>query len=103
MKPPNVVFIVKPLEWGRYRFTRPECLDEDVLTYVQNLNVLHDDDFLTMDISSPIISTFDEMEVANVALQDELLKLGKNEERKFNMKYCYKILLTNECPDREVE
>ncbi|GBP39327.1 hypothetical protein EVAR_24307_1 [Eumeta japonica] len=65
-----------------------ECIDEDIHTYSQHLSALHDDsktrfeDILTMDIPPWIINPFDETEVANVVLQEELLELSTNEELK---------------------
>ncbi|GBP84152.1 SCAN domain-containing protein 3 [Eumeta japonica] len=65
-----------------------ECIDEDIHTYSQHLSALHDDfktrfeDMLTMDIPPWIINPFDETEVANVVLQEELLELSTNEELK---------------------
>ncbi|GBP32439.1 hypothetical protein EVAR_81246_1 [Eumeta japonica] len=61
-----------------------ECIDEDIHTYSQHLSALHDDfktrfeDILTMDIPPWIINPFDETEVANVVLQEELLELSTN-------------------------
>jgi len=69
-----------------------ECLDEDIQTYVQHLIALHDDfkirfeDILTMEIPPWIINPFDETEVENVILQEELLELSTNEELKVKFK-----------------
>ncbi|KAM3965294.1 glutathione hydrolase 1 proenzyme [Aphomia sociella] len=69
-----------------------ECLDEDIQTYVQYLIALHDDfkirfeDILTMEIPPWIINPFDETEVENVILQEELLELSTNEELKVKFK-----------------
>ncbi|GBP51760.1 hypothetical protein EVAR_97037_1 [Eumeta japonica] len=63
-----------------------ECIEEDIHTYSQYLSALHDDfktrfeDMLTIDIPPWIINPFDETQVANVVLQEELLKLSTNEE-----------------------
>ncbi|GBP32108.1 Zinc finger BED domain-containing protein 5 [Eumeta japonica] len=59
-----------------------ECLDEDIQTYVQQLIALHDDlkfrfeDILSMEIPPWIINLFDETEVDNVIVQEELLELS---------------------------
>ncbi|GBP89280.1 SCAN domain-containing protein 3 [Eumeta japonica] len=70
------------------KFKAVECIDEDIHTYSQHLSALHDDfktrfeDILTMDIPPWIINPFDETEVTNVVLQEELLELSTNEELK---------------------
>ncbi|GBP71622.1 SCAN domain-containing protein 3 [Eumeta japonica] len=51
-----------------------ECIDEDFKTRFE--------DMLTMDIPPWIINPFDETEVANVVLQEELLELSTNVELK---------------------
>ncbi|GBP94716.1 Protein FAM200B [Eumeta japonica] len=72
-----------------------ECLDEDIQTYVQHLIALHDDfkfrfeDILSMEIPPWIINPFDETEVENVILQEELLELSTNEELKVTFKRGY--------------
>ncbi|GBP00781.1 SCAN domain-containing protein 3 [Eumeta japonica] len=72
-----------------------ECIDEDIHTYSQHLSALHDDfktrfeDILTMDIPPWIINPFDETEVANVVLQEELLELSTNEELKVKFRKGY--------------
>lgn len=72
-----------------------ECLDEDILTYAHHLHTLSDDfkhrfeDILTMDIPPWIIAPFDEMEEANVVLQEEILELSTNEELKVKFKKGY--------------
>ncbi|GBP98413.1 hypothetical protein EVAR_63477_1 [Eumeta japonica] len=75
-----------------------ECLDEDIQTYVQHLIALHDDfkfrfeDILSMEIPPWIINPFDETEVENVILQEELLELSTNEELKVTFKRGYQKL-----------
>ncbi|GBP58722.1 hypothetical protein EVAR_35501_1 [Eumeta japonica] len=60
-----------------------------------HLSALHDDfktrfeDILTMDIPPWIINPFDETEVANVVLQEELLELSTNEEPKVKFRKGY--------------
>ncbi|XP_025266439.1 SCAN domain-containing protein 3-like [Camponotus floridanus] len=72
-----------------------ECFDEDIQIYVQHLIALHDDfkirfeDILTMEIPPWIINPFDETEVKNVILQEELLELSTNEELKVKFKRGY--------------
>ncbi|GBP06738.1 Protein ZBED8 [Eumeta japonica] len=72
-----------------------ECLDGDIQTYVQHLIALHDDfkfgfeDILSMETSPRIINPFDETEVENVILQEELLELSTNEELKVTFKRGY--------------
>ncbi|GBP23215.1 hypothetical protein EVAR_82380_1 [Eumeta japonica] len=72
-----------------------ECLDEDIQTYVQHLIALYDDfkfgfeDILSMEIPPWIINPFDEMEVDNVILQEELLELSSDEELKLTFKREY--------------
>ncbi|KAK9888647.1 hypothetical protein WA026_000875 [Henosepilachna vigintioctopunctata] len=76
-------------------FSQVECIDEDIHTYSQHLSALHDDfktrfeDMLTMNIPLWIINPFDEMEVANVVLQEELLELSTNEELKVKFRKGY--------------
>lgn len=76
-----------------------ECLDENIQTYVQHLIALHDDfkirfeDILTMEIPPWIINPFDETEVENVILQEELLELSTNEELKVKFKRGYQTKL----------
>lgn len=84
-----------------------ECLDEDIQTYVQHLIALHDDfkirfeDILTMEIPPWIINPFDETEVENVILQDELLELSTNEELKVKFKRGYQTFwLQAEIPEK---
>lgn len=72
-----------------------ETIDEDIHTYSQHLSALHDDfktrfeDMLTMDIPPWIVNPFDETEVANVLLQEELLELSTNEELKVKFRKGY--------------
>lgn len=84
-----------------------ECLDEDIQTYVQHLIALHDDfkirfeDILSMEIPPWIINPFDETEVENVILQEELLELSTNEELKVTFKRGYqKFWLQAEIPEK---
>lgn len=69
-----------------------ECFDEDIQAYVKYLNALYDDfknrfeDILTMERPPWIIDPFDETEVANVVLQEELLELSANEKQKVKFK-----------------
>ncbi|GBP47540.1 hypothetical protein EVAR_40096_1 [Eumeta japonica] len=84
-----------------------ECLDEDIQTYVQHLIALHDDfkfrfeDILSMEIPPWIINPFDETEVENVILQEELLDLSTNEELKVTFKRGYqKFWLQAEIPEK---
>lgn len=83
-----------------------ECLDEDIHTYIQHLIALHDDfkirfeDILTMEIPPWIINPFDETEVENVILQEELLELSTNEELKVKFKRGYQTFwLQAEIPE----
>lgn len=83
------------------------CLDEDIKTYVQHLNVLHDDfknrfeDILMMEIPPWIINPFEETEVADVVLQEELLELSTNEELKVQFKKGYQTFwLQAEIPEK---
>ncbi|GBP41790.1 hypothetical protein EVAR_26912_1 [Eumeta japonica] len=83
-----------------------ECIDEDIHTYSQHLSALHDDfktrfeDMLTMDIPPWIINPFDETEVANVVLQEELL-LSTNEELKVKFRKGYQTFwLQAEIPEK---
>ncbi|GBP28341.1 Protein FAM200B [Eumeta japonica] len=83
-----------------------ECFDEDIQTYVQHLIALHDDfkfrfeDILSMEIPPWIINPFDETEVENVILQEELLELSTNEELKVTFKRGYqKFWLQAEIPE----
>ncbi|GBP29531.1 Protein FAM200B [Eumeta japonica] len=83
-----------------------ECIDEDIHTYSQHLSALHDDfktrfeDILTMDIPPWIINPFDETEVANVVLQEELLELSTNEELKVKFRKGYQTFwLQAEIPE----
>ncbi|CAK1578524.1 unnamed protein product [Parnassius mnemosyne] len=68
-----------------------ECLDQDIQTYAQHLNTLHDDfknkfeDILTIEILSWIITPFNEPEEPNLVLQEELLELSTNEDMKPNI------------------
>lgn len=87
--------------------SQAECLDEDIQTYVQHLNALHNDfknrfeDILTMEIPPWIINPFDETEVANVVLQEELLELSTNEELKVKFKKGYQTFwLQAEIPEK---
>ncbi|GBP21522.1 SCAN domain-containing protein 3 [Eumeta japonica] len=84
-----------------------ECIDEDIHTYSQHLSALHDDfktrfeDILTMDIPPWIINPFDETEVANVVLQEELLELSTNEELKVKFRKGYQTFwLQAEIPEK---
>ena len=84
-----------------------ECIDEDIHTYSQHLSVLYDDfktrfeDILTMDIPPWIINPFDETEVANVVLQEELLELSTNEELKVKFRKGYPTFwLQAEIPEK---
>ncbi|XP_026331329.1 SCAN domain-containing protein 3-like [Hyposmocoma kahamanoa] len=86
-----------------------ECIDEDIHTYSQHLSALHDDfktrfeDMLTMDIPPWIINPFefDETEVANVALQEELLEISTNEELKVKFRKGYQTFwLQAEIPEK---
>ncbi|KAL0859501.1 hypothetical protein ABMA27_010658 [Loxostege sticticalis] len=84
-----------------------ECIDEDIHTYSQHLSALHDDfktrfeDILTMDIPGWIINPFEETEVANVVLQEELLELSTNEELKVKFRKGYQIFwLQAEIPEK---
>ncbi|XP_026317857.1 SCAN domain-containing protein 3-like [Hyposmocoma kahamanoa] len=86
-----------------------ECIDEDIHTYSQHLSALHDDfktrfeDMLTMDIPPWIINPFefDETEVANVVLQEELLEVSTNEELKVKFRKGYqKFWLQAEIPEK---
>ncbi|GBP77120.1 Zinc finger MYM-type protein 6 [Eumeta japonica] len=105
-----------PAMVGRYRgfishlkriIPEVECLDEDIQTYVQHLIALHDDfkfrfeDILSMEIPPWIINPFDETEVENVILQEELLELSTNEELKVTFKRGYqKFWLQAEIPEK---
>ncbi|GBP39620.1 SCAN domain-containing protein 3 [Eumeta japonica] len=84
-----------------------ECIDEDIHTYSQHLSALHDDfktrfeDIQTMDIPPWIINPFDETEVANVVLQEELLELSTNEELKAKFRKGYQTFwLQAEIPEK---
>ncbi|XP_044572949.1 SCAN domain-containing protein 3-like [Drosophila ananassae] len=84
-----------------------ECLDEDIQTYIQHLIALHGDfntrfeDILSMEIPPWIINPFDETEVENVILQEELLELSTNEELKVTFKKGYqKFWLQAEIPKK---
>ncbi|CAG9565827.1 unnamed protein product [Danaus chrysippus] len=56
---------------------------------------------LTMDIPPWIINLFDEMEVANVVLQEELLELSTNEELKVKFRKGYQTFwLQAEIPEK---
>ncbi|GBP03175.1 SCAN domain-containing protein 3 [Eumeta japonica] len=84
-----------------------ECIDEDIHTYSQHLSALHDDyktrfeDMLAMDIPPWIINPFDETEVANVVLQEELLELSTNEELKVKFRKGYQTFwLQAEIPEK---
>ncbi|CAG9794161.1 unnamed protein product [Diatraea saccharalis] len=82
------------------------CLDEDIQTYIQHLNALHDDknifeDILMMEIPPWIINPFDETEVVDVVLQEELLELSSNEELKVQFKNGYqRFWLQSEIPEK---
>ncbi|GBP49570.1 hypothetical protein EVAR_45635_1 [Eumeta japonica] len=84
-----------------------ECIDEYIHTYSQHLSALHDDfktrfkDILTMDTPPWIINPFDETEVANVVLQEELLELSTNEELKVKFRKGYQTFwLQAEIPEK---
>ena len=69
--------------------------DDDVLIYVQHLNVLHSDfkdrfvDILTMEIPPWIINPYDEVEESDVMLQQELIEISCNEELKVQFRKGY--------------
>ncbi|CAG9792424.1 unnamed protein product [Diatraea saccharalis] len=71
------------------------CLDKDIQTFVQHLNALHDDfknrfeDILMMEIPLWILYPFEETEVADMVLKEELLELSTNEELKVQFKKGY--------------
>ncbi|GBP43709.1 SCAN domain-containing protein 3 [Eumeta japonica] len=84
-----------------------KCLDEDIQTYVQNLIALQDDfkfrfeDILSLEIPPWIINPFDETEVGNVILQEELLELSIYKELKVAFKRGYpKFYLQAEIPEK---
>ena len=84
-----------------------ECVDEDIQTYVQHLSTLHDnfkirfEDILMMEIPPWIINPFDETEVENVILQEELLELSTNKELKVKFKRGYQTFwLLAEIPEK---
>ncbi|GBP03141.1 SCAN domain-containing protein 3 [Eumeta japonica] len=98
---------------GRHEFSQfsnlsqVECLDEDIQTYVQYLIALHDDfkfrfeDILSTEIRLWIINPFDETEVENLILQEELLELSTYEELKVTLKRGYrKFWLQAEIPQK---
>lgn len=91
------------------KLSQVECIDEDIHTYSQHLSALHDDfktrfeDMLTMDIPPWIINPFefDETEVANVVLQEELLEISTNEELKVKFRKGYQTFwLQAEIPEK---
>ena len=69
--------------------------DDDVLVYVQHLNVLHADfktrfgDVLTMEIPPWMINPYDEIEESDVMLQEELIGISCNEELKVQFRKGY--------------
>ncbi|GBP18409.1 hypothetical protein EVAR_14803_1 [Eumeta japonica] len=84
-----------------------ECIDEDIQTYVEHLIALHDDfkfrfeDILSIKIPLWIINPFDETEVENLILQEELLELSTNEELNVIFKRGYqKFWLQAEIPEK---
>ncbi|CAG9789136.1 unnamed protein product [Diatraea saccharalis] len=86
------------------------CLDEDIKTYVQHLNALHNDfknrfeEISMMKITPWIINPFNETEVADVVLQEELLELSTNEELKVQLKKGYqRFWLQAEIPEKYPE
>ncbi|KAL0838626.1 hypothetical protein ABMA28_016710 [Loxostege sticticalis] len=94
-------------EFSQFPNLSQVCIDEDIHTYSQHLSALHDDfktrfeDILTMDIPGWIINPFEETEVANVVLQEELLELSTNEELKVKFRKGYQIFwLQAEIPEK---
>ncbi|XP_051782615.1 SCAN domain-containing protein 3-like [Erpetoichthys calabaricus] len=69
--------------------------DDDVLVYVQHLNVLHTDfktrfeDVLTMEIPQWIINPYDDIEESDVILQEKLIGISTNEELKVQFRKGY--------------
>ena len=69
--------------------------DDDVLVYVQHLNVLHTDfktrfeDVLTMEIPQWIINPYGDIEESDVILQEELIGISTNEELKVQFRKGY--------------
>ncbi|CAG9570948.1 unnamed protein product [Danaus chrysippus] len=103
----NNIVTVASTECGVEPLAKVECIDEDIHTYSQHLSALHDDfktrfeDMLTMDIPPWIINPFDETEVANVVLQEELLELSTNEELKVKFRKGYQTFwLQAEIPEK---
>lgn len=78
-----------------------------IFRHTFSINALHDDfknrfeDILTIEIPPWIINPFDETEVSNVVLQEELLELSTNEELKVKFKKGYQTFwLQAEIPEK---
>ncbi|GBO99588.1 SCAN domain-containing protein 3 [Eumeta japonica] len=92
----NLKFMKENIGWREFsqfsNLSQVKCLDEDIQTYVQYLIALHDDvefrfeDILLIEIPLWMISSFNETEVENLILQEELLELSTIEELKVTFK-----------------
>ena len=73
------------------------CQEDDVLIYVEHLNALYFDfqirfeDILKMVIPQWVINPYDDIEEADVQLQEELLGISTNEELKVRFKKGYQL------------